>query len=97
MTISYADFLVEFAEFSNTAEALVQAKLDEAYRRTPARVWGDLEDDGAKYLAAHLLACSPFAAELKLVGKDRSTIYGDERHRLERIVSSGFRVTDGGT
>ena len=95
MTDAYADFIAEFAEFDGASQTLVVTMIAEAHRRTPATIWGDLEDDGAKYLAAHLLACSPFAAELKLVAKDRSTIYGDERLRLERIVSSGFRVTDG--
>jgi hypothetical protein len=93
VTLSSAQFLERFPEFDRASPDLIAARLAEAYRRTPDRIWGDLADDGAGYLAAHLLALSPFAAELKLVGKERTTIYGDERGRLERIVSAGFRVT----
>lgn len=92
--LTRAEFLAEFPEFARGATATVDARLAEAYRRSPERVWGDLRDDGAKYLAAHLLAQSPFSAELKLVQADGSTRYGQERARLELIVSSGFRVTD---
>jgi hypothetical protein len=93
MTVDYETMLLEFAEFGGATRELVEARIAEAYRRTPERIWGDLRDDGAKYLAAHLIALSPFAAELKLVGPDRKTLYGEERARLERLVSSGFRVT----
>jgi hypothetical protein len=94
VTITRAQFVEEFAEFARAAPALVDAKLAEAYRRTPERIWGDLTDDGAKYLAAHLVAQSPYARELKLVDKDGQTRYGMQREHLAIVVSSGFRVTD---
>ena len=50
MTISRADFLVEFAEFSGAATALVDAKLAAALLRTPDTIWLDLQDEGIKYL-----------------------------------------------
>lgn len=93
MTLSRAEFLARFPEFSGGDTDLIDARMAEAYRRTPEAIWGDLRDDGASYLAAHLLALSPFAQELKLVGTDRRTLYGDERKALEGIVASGFRVT----
>ena len=93
MTISRADFLVEFAEFTGAENALVDAKLAAALLRTPESIWDDLQDEGIKYLAAHMLALSPFARELKLVQDDGQTIYGKQRAELESIVSSGFRVT----
>lgn len=88
-----SDFLAEFAEFANASTALVDAKLAEALRRTPERIWGDMQDDGQKYLTAHLLSLSPFARELKLVQDDGTTIYSKQRGELERIVSMGYRVT----
>jgi hypothetical protein len=94
VTITRAAFVEEFEEFTNTSDAVIDAKLAEAYRRTPERVWGDLTDDGAKYLAAHLVAQSPYARELKLVDKDGQTRYGQQRDHLALVVSSGFRVTD---
>lgn len=93
MTLSRVEFLERFPEFSGADTVLVDARLAEAYRRTPEAIWGELRDDGASYLAAHLLALSPFAQELKLVSADRRTLYGDERKAMEGIVASGFRVT----
>jgi hypothetical protein len=93
VTVTRAQLLVEFPEFTNTDDGILDARLAEAYRRTPAEVWGDLRDDGVKYLAAHLLAQSPYARELKLMDKDGQTRYGIERKRLESIVATGFRVT----
>ncbi len=95
MTITVAQFLAEFAEFDpedGSADALVQAKLDAAYLRTPADIWDTLVDEGAKYLAAHLLATSPFARELRLVQKTGETSYGIERRKLEGIVAAGPRL-----
>lgn len=96
MTVTAAQFLVEFPEFDpedGSSDALVAAKLTAAYLRTNADVWGDMRDEGAKYLCAHLLALSPFARELKLANKDGETIYGRTRSDLELAVASGYRVT----
>lgn len=93
MSVTRASFLVRFAEFTNADDALVDAVIAEAAARTPERTWGAKADAGVMYLAAHLLACSPYAAQLKLTAKDGTTWYGRERTRLEGIVGSGFRVT----
>lgn len=98
MAVTAAQFKAEFAEFEGAPNALVQAKLDLALRRTPADVWGDQQDDGIKYLAAHLLALSPKGRELKLiVNRDGETTYGNQRREMENIVSCGFRVTGSDT
>lgn len=96
MTVSVAAFLAEFAEFDpedGSANVLVQAKLDAAYLRTNAAVWGDMRDEGAKYLAAHLLALSPYARQLKLVSSNGETSYLMQRRAMEMAVVSGYRVT----
>jgi hypothetical protein len=85
-------FRGRFGEFTNAPTAVVQAAIDEAYRRTPSNVWGGIQDDGAGYLAAHLLALSPRARDMKLANEKGETIYGTERRRLARIVASGARV-----
>ena len=93
MALVAADIIARFPEFTGTATALIDLKLAEAYRRTTEAVWGDLQDDGAAYLTAHLLALTPDARDMR-VGKDKlSTIYQQAREDLEKIVSSGFRVT----
>jgi hypothetical protein len=96
MTVTVASFRAEFPEFGSadvTPTVLVQAKLDAALLRTPSDVWGDLQDDGVKYLAAHLLALSPQAREMKLSTPDAKSPYGFQRLEYESIVASGFRVT----
>lgn len=95
MTITAAAFLAEFPEFDldGTNLVVVQAKIDAAYLRTNATVWGDMRDEGAKYLAAHLCAISPFARELKLTDTSGETMYLAQRRAMEGAVVSGFRVT----
>lgn len=94
--ITVASFLAEFEEFDpedGSRDTLIQAKIDAAYLRTDAAVWGAMRDEGAKYLAAHLLAFSPFARELKLANDSGQTIYGAQRKQMEMAVVSGYRVT----
>lgn len=98
MTVTYASFVAEFPEFADVAyTAIVNARLATALRQTPADVWGDLQDDGIKWLAADLVSRSPQGRQLRLVnssgGGQDGSIYAGERRRLEGIVASGFRVT----
>lgn len=98
MTVSYASFVAEFPEFGAADfTAVVTARLATALLQTPADVWGDLQDDGIKWLAADLVSRSPAGRQLRLVngggGGQDGSIYSAERRRLEGIVASGFRVT----
>jgi hypothetical protein len=96
MTVTVASFLAEFEEFDpgdSSRDVLVQAKIDAASLRTNAEVWGDMRDEGIKHLAAHLLALSPYARELKLANNDGETIYLAQRRAMEMAVVSGYRVT----
>ena len=86
VSLTVAEFRALFPEFVDTTsptDALVQQKLDEAWRRTPPDVWGEQARDGQSYLAAHLLAISPFGRAAVIVQKDGSSTYGAERARLE--------------
>lgn len=96
MSVTVATFRAEFPEFGDydvTPDALIQAKLTAAFLRTPLDIWGDLQDDGVKYLAAHLLALSPQARELKMSTLDGNSVYKSTRLEYEGMVASGFRVT----
>ena len=93
MALVASDIVATFPEFTKVDTALVTLKLAEAYRRTNSSVWDTLQDDGAKWLCAHLLAVSPFGMNARMVNKDGTTVYGEERKTLEKIVASGFRVT----
>lgn len=95
MALSVSEFKTLHQEFGNTPDAVVQVCLDEAYRRTPEKVWGTLQDDGARYLAAHLITIRPQAKEMRIGmgGQDKiGNLYDRERQRLIKIVASGFRV-----
>lgn len=98
MTVTVASFRTRFPEFgtsSVTSDEMIQTCLDEAADRTPESVWGSgvKRDAGIRYLAAHLLAMSPQARELKLSTPDGNSAYLPERRRLQYEVASGFRVT----
>lgn len=93
MPVSAADFVARFPEFTGAGTPLVERCIAEAERRTSDVVWGDLRDDGVRYLAAHLLACSPNAKDMRIKSDPTDSIYRAERMRLERIVASGYRVT----
>jgi hypothetical protein len=90
--VTRAAFLVRHPEFADAEAALVEAKLAEAERRTPSRVWGDLEDDGIASLAAHLLAISPNGQMARLVNKDGTTTYGTLRDELVETVGGSHRI-----
>ena len=82
--------------FENASDPLIQAKLDEAYRRLSAKTWGDRLDDGAAYLTAHLIAISPGGEEMRIGfgGQEKiGNLFDREFQRLKRAVVSGFRVT----
>lgn len=86
-----AEFKALLPEFAAAPDPLVQSRLDQAELRTPADVWGDLQDQGILYLAAHLLSMLPQARPMNKDGD--GSPYSAERKRLNGIVSSGYRVT----
>ena len=87
---SAANFKAIFPEWASTPTAIVESRIAMATPRTPSDVWGDLRPQGIAYLAAHLLAQLPGSKDMRL--KDGTSVYGEERRRLETIVSSGWRV-----
>ncbi len=82
------EFKEEFPVFRLLSDELVQAKLDAAYRRTGADYWGELVDDAAKLLAAHLLALSPLGEPTTrdVNGTTGRTSYWDELEQLRKEV-----------
>ena len=73
--MTYADFVVAFPEFSDLAEAYVQAKLNEAAREISEAHWGTRFEDAQAYLAAHLLALTPMGFAAKLATPDGRSSY----------------------
>jgi hypothetical protein len=98
MAHDLATFRVRFPEFVGASDGFVQAYLDQATLRCGSAVWGSKLDDGIMYLAAHLMAVSPWGNSAKLVSSPddkgyQRTTYGLEYWTLVRAVSSGYRVT----
>lgn len=99
--VTVSELKAAFPSFKNSADASVQLALDFATARTPADVWGDLQEQGITFLALHFLAIAP---ESKHMRKDASgiataletTSWGKERRNLQNIVSSGYRVAKSG-
>lgn len=92
MAASALDLQLVFPEFANTNAALVESRIAQAEARIDAAVWGARAADGVLYLAAHLLATSPYGQQARLSSKDGSSTYLVEYVRLQREVAAGFRV-----
>jgi hypothetical protein len=93
MAVDSALFKIRFPALVTVPDATVDAHLDAARLRTPARVWEDLQDEGVLYLAAHLIVIDPNGIKARLADKSGRSVYLTERERLERTISSGFRVS----
>jgi hypothetical protein len=92
MSVDFASFVADFPEFEPAGRTLVDSKIADARLRIDASVWDLKTDLGVKYLAAHLLALSPFGQQARLVAKDGSTTYGRMHATMVREVTAGFRV-----
>lgn len=95
--ISVGELKGRFPEFCDAPDTLVAKVLEEACRRTNETVWGDRFQDGVLYLAAHLLAINPQSRNMAKCCDDKGgTTYLRERHKLNCVIASGFRVTGSG-
>lgn len=100
MALDVTSFLARFPEFKRAPLDLIESKITEAELQIDSAVWNTKTDLGAGYLAAHLLALSPFGQHARLVPANMKptrgealTTYEREYKRLVKIVASGFRVT----
>lgn len=81
--LTLAQFRELFADFAGAPDALVEARLAEAARRTPSSVWGDQTSDGHGWLTAHLLAQTSFGQQARLANEDGTSSYGKVREDME--------------
>lgn len=91
--IATSDFLARFPEFEGTPVTLIEQCISEAYLELDPSVWNAALDTGAKYLAAHKIALSPFGIQAKLVSKMGDTTYNQHFQQLVKKVAFGFRST----
>jgi len=89
--LSVAEFRAMFPEFpTGTAEDLhVTAKLSAASLNIDADVWGDRARIGGLYLAAHLLATSPFGMAARLASADGTSTYGNQYEKWVATIGAG--------
>lgn len=95
--VSFADFIAQFPEFDGCTEAFVQRFLDDAETRINRAVWDASStkpkgDIGQKYLAAHLIALSPFGQQARLASESGATTYQAHYAALKREVALGVCV-----
>lgn len=95
--LTVAEFRVRFPEFGNgttgASDALIQSKLDDADSIVHPDTWGDRARQAAYYKAAHLVALSPYGADMRLSGADLQTTYGTQYDSLLRMVVRGAALT----
>jgi hypothetical protein len=74
-------FLEKHPEFA-TGGSLIQSAIDDAKLRLNAQAWGNKYDLAVEMLAAHTLACSPFARTLRLVDDKGETEFSKRFDRM---------------
>jgi hypothetical protein len=97
MAHDLATFRISFPEFAGADDPFVQAWLDRAEARCGVARWGAKRDDGIFFLAAHLMAVSPWGNSAKLITSPKEkgyqrTTYGLEYWTLALSISAGARV-----
>lgn len=97
MAVTPDIFRARFTEFGTPPDAYLQSNIDAATLRTPAGIWGDLQDEGVLWLTAALLAATPMGVNAKLAAKDGSSRYQVERNRLAHTVVAGRSRVSGQT
>jgi hypothetical protein len=88
---SSSDFDNRFPEFAGRPDTLMTSVLAAAASRTPASRWGPRQFEAVLYLAADMMARSPYAREMKLVQKDDSTLYSKTLRSLKVANMLGVR------
>lgn len=92
----YAEFIVDFPEFSEVTKAYLEVKLAEAAVLLDELAFGEADNDlynvAVGYMAAHLLAVSPFGKQLQLASDDGSSVYSKvfDRNILPLVARRGM-------
>lgn len=91
-----AEFRIRFPEFGDgtrgASDTLVERMLVTADNLNDPDTWGDSKYDAVYYKAAHLVALSPYGADMRLKSDNGQTVYGAEYNRLLQTLTRGFVV-----
>lgn len=86
--LSVVEFKDLYPAFATTDDALVQARLDMAARRTPESIWEEQAADGQGLLAAHLLSIEPFGQpDARIELDDGESVYLRARRRIKEEIA----------
>jgi Protein of unknown function (DUF4054) len=91
MALDLATFRAQRPEFDQTEDTIVQMALEDAAAQMDAATFGAKFDLAQSFLAAHLLAKSPFGHSARLEEGSES-IYWGEFVRIRRAVTPRFLV-----
>lgn len=91
-------FRVRFPEFGKLPDPTIADAILRASNQTAAGVWGNLADEAIGYLAAHMLALSPYGQQARLEVKGvPTTTYMMHWKRLARMKACGVGRVAGGS
>ena len=97
MAVDVIRFRARFPEFRGQDSAIIAACLDDAAARIHADRYGEQADTAVLYLAAHLLATSPYGEFARLDPKKEPdgalTVYERELRRIREqllVLPTGF-------
>lgn len=86
-------FRLRFPEFRTASNTLINSVIAEATARVASDVFGDLTEAAIGYLAAHLLAVSPFGKNQRLEDSTTVTTYWTEYITIRQQVVVRIFVT----
>ncbi len=85
-----ATFRVLYPEFRTAEDPIVEGRLADAALELDADLYDTRLDEAQGYLAAHMLAVSPFGRSARMVNEDGSTTYQKRLNRVLRVSLVGF-------
>jgi Protein of unknown function (DUF4054) len=87
-------FKARFPEFARLPDATLNDVIARATKRTNPTVLGEETDEAIGYMAAHLLALSPYGQQARLSEPGKMTTYYQHWLEIARYKSVGYaRVT----
>lgn len=89
--LDLATFRAQRPEFDKTEDSIVEMALDDAASQMDPKVYGAKFDLAQSFLAAHLLAKSPFGHSARLE-EGTDSIYWGEFVRIRRAVTPRIMV-----
>jgi len=92
VSVTLAKFRVDFPEFANTADAIIEARIAMAIRQVNSTIYGGKTDDAIEWLTADMVACGPLGEQARLSKDSKTTIYREQYEAIKQQVAYGFRV-----